>query len=254
MGTGSLYWFIYYIFLGEALIPPYTQRIFSSKDPEHSRKGYMISGFFSFGFFFITGSLGLIAYVLFPNIQTDQALPTIVKNLLPVGITGLAVAALLAVIMSTASAFLNATTVSFMQDIYLPFLSRKKHSEKYHLQMERVLTLIVGVGSLIFALSVPSIIAALEYSYYLWAPTIVFPLVMAIVWKVHNVTAGLCSIVVGAVVTLIWTFGLHEPFSLSGVVPGFIANIISFFIAYFLTKSKVPGVPVKKVGKEMIEK
>ncbi|MDX7255009.1 sodium:solute symporter family transporter, partial [Klebsiella pneumoniae] len=92
--------------------------------PETARKGYIISGFFSLGFFFITGSLGLIAYVLFPGIQTDNALPTIVKELLPVGVTGLAVAALLAVIMSTASSFLNATTVSFMRDIY-PFLRRK---------------------------------------------------------------------------------------------------------------------------------
>ncbi|MHA7098483.1 sodium:solute symporter family protein [Priestia aryabhattai] len=240
--------------LGEALIPPYTQRVFSSKDPESSRKGYMISGFFSFGFFFITGSLGLIAYVLFPTIQTDQALPTIVKNLLPVGLTGLAVAALLAVIMSTASSFLNATTVSFMQDIYLPFLSRKKHSEKQHLLIERVLTLIVGVGSLVFALSVPSIIAALEYSYYLWAPTIVFPLVMGIMWKFRNATAGLCSIIVGAIVTLTWTFILHEPFSLSGVVPGFIANIISYFIAYSLTKNNVVAIPSNKVEKELLEK
>jgi len=240
--------------LGEALIPPYTQRIFSSKDPESSRKGYMMSGFFSFGFFFITGSLGLIAYVLYPTIQTDQALPTIVRNLLPVGVTGLAVAALLAVIMSTASSFLNATTVSFMQDIYLPFLSRKKHSEKHDLLMERVLTLIVGVGSLVFALSVPSIIAALEYSYYLWAPTIVFPLVMGIMWKFRNATAGLSSIVVGAIVTLTWTFVLHEPFSLSGVVPGFIANIISFFIAYSLTKNNVVAIPSNKVEKEMFEK
>jgi solute:Na+ symporter, SSS family len=241
-------------FLGEALIPPYTQRVFASKDPESSRKGYMISGFFSFGFFFITGSLGLIAYVLYPTIQTDQALPTIVKNLLPVGVTGLAVAALLAVIMSTASSFLNATTVSFMQDIYLPFLSRKKHSEKHHLLMERVLTLIVGVGSLVFALSVPSIIAALEYSYYLWAPTIVFPLVMGVMWKFRNATAGLCSIFVGAIVTLTWTFVLHEPFSLSGVVPGFIANIISFFIAYSLTKNNVVAIPSNKVEKELLEK
>ncbi|UYG98107.1 sodium:solute symporter family protein [Cytobacillus firmus] len=239
--------------LGEALIPPYTQRVFSSKDPEHSRKGYMISGFFSFGFFFITGSLGLVAYVLFPDIQTDQALPTIVKNLLPVGVTGLAVSALLAVIMSTASSFLNATTVSFMQDIYFPFLSRKKHSEKHYLFMEKALTLIVGIGSVIFALSVPSIIAALEYSYYLWAPTIVFPLVMAIMWKIYNVTAGLCSIIVGAAVTLIWTFVLHDPFSLSGVVPGVIANMIAFFIAYSLNKNSSVECQPSTAGKEMVE-
>ncbi|WP_053348829.1 sodium:solute symporter family protein [Peribacillus butanolivorans] len=238
--------------LGEALIPPYTQRIFSSKDPETARKGYIIAGFFSFGFFFITASLGLVAYVLFPGIQTDNALPTIVKELLPVGVTGLAVAALLAVIMSTASSFLNSTTVSFMRDIY-PFLNRKKTSDKQELLLGRILTVIVGIASLIFALNVPSIIAALEYSYYLWAPTVVFPLVMGIMWNFRNATVGLSSIVVGAIITLIWTFALHEPFGLSGVVPGFIANIITFFIAHSLTKNNDAGSSAIKVDKEMLE-
>ena len=238
--------------LGEALIPPYTQRVFSSKDPETARKGYIISGFFSFGFFFITGSLGLVAYVLFPGIQTDNALPTIVKELLPVGVTGLAVAALLAVIMSTASSFLNATTVSFMRDIY-PFLRRKKISDKQELFMGRVLTVVVGVASLIFAINVPSIIAALEYSYYLWAPTIVCPLVMGIMWRIRNAAAGICSIIAGAVITLVWTLILHDPFGLSGVVPGFIANAIAFFTVLSLTKNNVAGKPANKVDKELLE-
>jgi solute:Na+ symporter, SSS family len=227
--------------LGEALIPPYTQRVFSSKDPKHSMKGYLMAGFFSFGFYFVTGSLGLIAYVLFPNIQTDQALPTIVKNLLPMGVTGLAVAALLAVIMSTASSFLNSATVSFMQDIYVSFLKRKNHSEKHYLLIEKILTLIIGVSSVVFALSAPSIIDALTYSYYLWAPTIVFPLVVAIIWKIHNIPAGLSAIIAGALVTTIWTWGLKDPFNLTGVIPGVIANILAYFTAYILTKNKYQG-------------
>lgn len=222
--------------LGEALIPPYTQRVFSAKDSKTARKGYIISGFFSFGFFFITASLGLIAFVLFPGIQSDQALPTIVKELLPVGVLGLAIAALMAVIMSTASSFLNSTTVSFMRDIY-PFITRKNQSDKHELFTGRVLTIIVGIAALIFALNVPSIIAALEYSYYLWAPTIVFPLVMGIMRKIHNPKAGIYSIIVGMAITLIWTFPLQEPFGLSGVLPGFIANIITYMTIYLLTKN-----------------
>ncbi len=190
--------------------------------------------------------------MLFPGIQTDNALPTIVKELLPVGVTGLAVAALLAVIMSTASSFLNATTVSFMRDIY-PFFRRRKISDKQELFMGRVLTVAVGVASLIFAINVPSIIAALEYSYYLWAPTIVCPLVMGIMWQIRNAAAGICSIIVGAVITLVWTFALHEPFGLSGVVPGFTANAISFFIALSLTKNNEAGKPANKVDKELLE-
>lgn len=221
--------------LGEALIPPYTQRVFTSKDPESASKGYIISGFFSFGFYFVTATLGLIAFVLYPDIRTDTALPAIVKQLLPVGITGLAVAALLAVIMSTASSFLNSTTVSFMRDVF-PFINKKTITDKKELFIGRVLTAVIGVIAVIFALNVPSIISALEYSYYLWAPTIVFPLVIGILLKIKNPTAGIVSIIVGAITTIIWTFVLNEPFSMSGVAPGFVANIIAYCITHNITK------------------
>lgn len=220
--------------LGEALIPPYTQRIFTSKDSESARRGYIVSGIFSFGFYFVTATLGLIAFVLYPGIQTDTALPSIVKELLPVGMTGLAVAALLAVIMSTASSFLNSTTVSFMRDIF-PFIRKTPISDKSELTLGKILTGVIGILAVIFAVNVPSIIAALEYSYYLWAPTIVFPLVMGILTKKKNVPAGLMSIFVGALVTVIWTFVLDEPFALSGVLPGFLANVVAFFITYAVT-------------------
>ncbi|MEH7379339.1 sodium:solute symporter family protein [Bacillus sp. JJ1533] len=223
--------------LGEALIPPYTQRAFSSKNSSDSRKGYIIAGLFSFGFFFVSASIGVVARVLYPDIRTDQAMPIIVKNILPIGITGLAIAALMAVIMSTASSFLNSTTVSFMQDIFSPFLAKRKYTDKEYLMIEKVFTLIVGVGSVIFAVNVPSIIKALEYSYYFWAPTIVFPLVIAIMGKVSNVYAGISSIIGGIVVTVLWTFILKDPFGLSGVVPGLIANMIVFLVVYLITRN-----------------
>lgn len=220
--------------LGEALIPPYTQRIFTSKDADSARKGYVISGIFSFGFYFVTATLGLIAFVLYPGIQTDTALPSIVKELLPIGMTGLAVAALLAVIMSTASSFLNSTTVSFMRDIF-PFIRKSPISDKTELTIGKILTGVIGILAVIFAINVPSIITALEYSYYLWAPTIVFPLIMGILTKKKNVPAGLVSIFAGGIATIIWTFILDEPFALSGVLPGFITNILAFFITYAIT-------------------
>ena len=44
-------------------------------------------------------------------------------NLMPVGVLGLVVAALLAVVMSTASSYLNSTAVVLTKDIYQPLSS-----------------------------------------------------------------------------------------------------------------------------------
>ncbi|MFD1173396.1 sodium:solute symporter family protein [Oceanobacillus picturae] len=223
--------------LGEALVPPYAQRAFASKDPSHARKGYVVSGFFAFGFFFITGTIGLIGYQLFPNVAPDTLLPTIVSELLPIGVTGLAVAALLAVIMSTASSYLNATSVSFIQDIYVPFI-KKDASEKSLLLIGKVVTLLTGVGAVGFALAVPNIIDALSAAYTIWAPTIVLPLIIAVVFKVYHKAAGVSSIITGGVFTAIWTWFLDEPFGFTGIVPGLIGNILAFVVVYAIMRNK----------------
>lgn len=103
--------------LGETLVPPYVQRTFSTPDSTHARRGFALSGAFSFVFFFVSASIGLVALVLYPDIPTDSALPTVVSNLMPVGLLGLVVAALLAVVMSTASSYINSTAVSFTDDL-----------------------------------------------------------------------------------------------------------------------------------------
>jgi len=97
--------------LGETLVPPYAPRTFSTPDSRHARIGFTMAGFFSFFFYFTSASLGLIALVLYPDIKSDEALPTVVVNLMPIGVLGLVIAALLAVVMSTASSYLNSTAV-----------------------------------------------------------------------------------------------------------------------------------------------
>jgi solute:Na+ symporter, SSS family len=218
--------------LGETLVPPYTQRAFSTPDAANARKGYTISGIFAFFFYFVTASIGLVALVLYPNIEPDQAIPTAVKNILPIGITGLVVAALLAVIQSTASSYLNSTAVVFVRDIYEPF--DPNLSERRRLWLQRIITLVVGVAAILFALSAPSIVDALLYSYSLWAPTVIIPLVLAVVWGFRSEVAALSAIIGGGVTAAVWTWVLNEPFGVTGLVAGIVINIAAFVIAYMV--------------------
>ena len=217
--------------LGETLVPPYAQRAFAAKDPQASRRGYLIAGIFSFGFFFITASIGLVARVLYPDSASDQALPTVAANLLPVGITGLVLAALLAVIMSTADSYLNSTAVAFTKDIYVPFV-RPGASDQQRLWVQRLVTLVVGVAAVIFALSAPSIIDALLLTYNLWAPTVVVPLVAGVVWGLRSRIAGVASIVAGGTAMSIWLWALDEPFGITALIVGVAVNIVAYALAY----------------------
>jgi SSS family solute:Na+ symporter len=228
------------LLLGETLVPPYAQRAFSTPDGRHARIGYTLAGFFSFAFYFVSASLGLIALVLYPNIETDEALPTVVVNLMPIGVLGLVIAALLAVVMSTASSYLNSTAVVLTKDIYQPLKSSPISSAR-KLTIERATSVIVGAAATIFALSVPTIVDALLYSYSLWAPTIIVPLFAAVLFGIRSAPAALSGIAAGAIVTAVWQWVLPAPFGLDdGLIPGVLANLIVFTVVATVTANRYP--------------
>jgi SSS family solute:Na+ symporter len=228
--------------LGETLVPPYAQRTFSTPDSRHARIGFALSGGFAFLFYFIAASIGLVALVLFPNIAPDQAIPIVVMNLLPAGLIGLVVAALLAVVMSTASSYLNSIAVVFVKDIYQPFINPRVSAQK-KLWLERGLSLGVGVVATVFALSVPSIVDALLYSYTFWAPTIVIPLLIAVLFGSRAKAAALSAIAAGVVVTAVWIIFLQESTGLDGLVVGAAANLLVFAVVALVTRSSTPTTP-----------
>ena len=228
------------LLLGETLVPPYAQRTFSTPDSRHARIGFTMAGFFSFAFYFTSASLGLIALVLYPNIETDEALPTVVMNLMPIGVLGLVIAALLAVVMSTASSYLNSTAVVLTKDIYQPLRTAPVPASR-RLTIERATSVIVGAAATIFALSVPTIVDALLYSYTLWAPTIIVPLFAAVLFGIRSAPAALSGIAAGAVVTAVWQWVLPAPFGLDdGLIPGVLANLIVFTIVATVTANRYP--------------
>jgi len=246
MGTWTLGLFasVFLAFLlGETLVPPYTQRAFSTPDPANARKGYVMSGIFAFFFFFVSASIGLVALALYPDISPDQAVPTVVKNVVPIGLVGLVVAALLAVVMSTASSYLNSIAVVFVKDIYQPFIDPNV-SASHKVWLERGLSLVVGGAAILFAVSVPSIVDALLYSYALWAPTIIIPLILAVMWGFRSKPAALSAIVAGGGVAAVWTWVLHEPFGITGLVAGLVVNVVVFAVVYKVAGGERRSVPV----------
>ena len=226
--------------LGETLVPPYAQRTFSTPDSRHARLGFMLSGVFAFAFFFVAASLGLVALKLFPGITPDQALPTVVMELMPVGLVGLLVAALLAVVMSTASSYLNSIAVVFTKDIYQPFINPEVGGRQ-RLWIERGLSVVVGAAATVFAVTVPSIVDALLYSYSLWAPTVIIPLLGAVLFGVRSRAAALAAIVAGGVVTAVWTWGLNEPFGVTGLIAGVLSNLAVFVTVAAVNRPAAPS-------------
>jgi SSS family solute:Na+ symporter len=102
------------------------------------------------------------------------------------------------------------------------------------------------VVATVFALSVPSIVDALLYSYTFWAPTIVIPLLAAVLLGTRAKAAALSAIVAGAVVTAGWIVFLQERTGLDGLVVGAAANVVVFAVVALATRATPPTTPARR--------
>jgi SSS family solute:Na+ symporter len=145
-------------FLGEALIPPYVHRIIISSNESEAGKGYVYAGLFSVVWFFICVFIGSISTDVYP--VSENVFVDIVKQHLPIGISGLAVAAIISIILSTLSSLLNSAVVTLNEDLLKAngFIWSSGGKELRGLQVSGIL---IGTVSLLFAIESPSIIEGL---------------------------------------------------------------------------------------------
>jgi SSS family solute:Na+ symporter len=111
------------------------QRTLSAKDISNARRGALFAGFLKLLPVFIFFIPGVIAYALlqkgmldFSTSNADYALPALITGFLPVGLKGLAIAGLLAALMSSLSSAFNSSSTLFTIDFYKQY--KPKASEK----------------------------------------------------------------------------------------------------------------------------
>jgi SSS family solute:Na+ symporter len=98
------------------------QRVLSAKSVDEGRKGVLFTGFLTMITLFIIAIPGVIARYLFPGLdKPDMVYPTMILQLMPVGLLGVMMAALLSALTSTLSAIMNSTSTLFTMDFYAKF-------------------------------------------------------------------------------------------------------------------------------------
>lgn len=129
------------------------QRTLSAKDISNARRGTLFAGFLKLLPVFIFFIPGVIAYALahegmldFTLDNPDQALPAMITGFLPVGLKGLAIAGLLAALMSSLSSAFNSSSTLFTIDFYKQY--RPQAPEKELVWVGQIATVILVLISL----------------------------------------------------------------------------------------------------------
>src|SRR6266404_4743468 len=179
------------------------QRVLSARDEGHAKAGTIFAGFLKILPVFMLVLPGIIAFALFPDQvkKPDFAYPTLVLNLLPVGLVGLVMAALLAAVMGAMSSVFNSASTLVTLDFYKKI--RPQASENQLVNFGRIAT---GVMVLLGLLWVPFIhlISSQLYIYlqsvqaYI-SPPIAACFVLGILWPRLNGQGAITSLLTGFV-------------------------------------------------------
>jgi SSS family solute:Na+ symporter len=147
---------------------------------------------------------GLIALAIFPNLKNpDEALPMLVKELLPSGLMGLVFAAFFAALMSSVDSYLNSASTLWTKDIYQRFL-RKEASDRHYLVVGRFLTIafvLLAVGFAPVTDRFPGIYVAMQTLLsFFQGPTLAI-LLLGMLWRRTTQWAGLVGLISGVAIS-----------------------------------------------------
>ena len=215
--------------IGEALAPPYTQRLLIGRNAGATARATILSGLFSIPFFLVTGAIGLTAYALQVTDYPPSAMPTLIQSVLPVGIRGVLMAAMVSIILSAADGFLNGAAVSLVCDTVIPLSPQLRDSTQ--LRWLRGVNLATGVGAVCVAFLLPDVFGILVLAYSFWSPLILIPLAAALLGIRSNARAFLYAMAAGLASSLCWNYLLAKPWGIDGTVIGTLCNLLVFSLA-----------------------
>ena len=186
------------------------QRVLSAKDEGHAKAGTIFAGFLKVLPVFILVLPGLIAVALYPQLfkvvdghvtNGDIAYPTLIVSLLPTGLVGLMIAALLAALMGAMSSVFNSASTMVTLDFYKRI--KPDASDRQLVGFGRLAT---GVMVVLGILWVP-FIHLLSSQLYIYlqsvqayiSPPIAVCFIFGILWPRLNGTGAISSLLVGFV-------------------------------------------------------
>jgi len=209
------------------------QRTLAAKDLNHGRWGALFAGLLKLPIIFIMVLPGIFARLIYrpethPEIarqlaaNSDLVFPTMMFDLLPVGIRGLIIAALVAAIMSSVDSTLNSASTLVTMDFIKKL--RPDASNRMLVIAGRIVTFVFMALAIIWApqiVNFPNIWTYLQQMLAYLAPPVVACFLVGIFWKRANRHSAFAALIVGhlaAAVVFILAVGTESIIVQTGVL------------------------------------
>ncbi|MCW8798255.1 MAG: sodium:solute symporter family protein [Prosthecochloris sp.] len=180
------------------------QRMYACRSAEDAKKAWYIAGLFEYPIMAFAGVfLGMCARVVFPEADPEMAMPMLIRDILPAGVTGIIIAAYFSAIMSTADSCMMASSGNFTSDLLKPFLQKRLKANPDSLRLSMVVTLFVGVAAAVLAARFTTVLNAILYTYSFMVSGLFIPTAGALFWKKSSSNGALAAMAGGGTLTLL---------------------------------------------------
>lgn len=245
----GLLWVVWQAIFGLAQVTTWQTtiaRVLAARSAESARKIYRRTAFYWVGRFGLPGLWGAAAFVYFSTHGglpegTDSltAMPHFLGQILPWGVIGVVLAAMLAAEMSTDSGYLLTWATVIYNDIIGPLL-RRDLSPAARLITIRAMVLVIGAFLVFYGLWYKLEGAAWDYlsvTGNIYLASLFTLLVAALYWKPANSWGALAAIVLGAVgplsfLVLQQTVSKDSALGQSWLLSPAVAGLASFVMAF----------------------
>jgi SSS family solute:Na+ symporter len=197
------------------------QRCLAAKNEWHAKASMIWGAFLKMFIPVLVLIPGLIAIVVRSDLEDgDQAMPMLIRMLLPPGLRGLLLAAFLAGLMSSIDSMLNSTATLWTKDIYEKFI-RKGASDRHYLIVGRcatVVLLLLGVITSPVSSYFEGIYVAVQTFLSLFQGPVFSILLLGIFWRRTTQWGGLAGLVGGIGIAALMhifkdkIFTINDPF------------------------------------------
>jgi len=181
-------------------------RALAAKSYKVSQKIYTKTSPFLLVRFLIPAILGIAAIYYFGNERFSEnsilAMPSLIATVVPIGLIGLLVAAMLAADMSTNSSYMIAWSSVIYNDILKP-IHKNLWSDKKGLTWNRILIAIIGVFLLLYGLWYPlkgDLWVYLQVTGTIYLSSMSVLLIAACYWNKANNWGAIAAIITGSVI------------------------------------------------------
>ncbi len=217
------------------------QRFFSAKNENEAKKSVIgwVIGVILLGI--ALQSLAVIGSSYFKGLEAKEAgkiILLVAHKGVPVAVGCALIAAVVAIIISTANSFLLVPATNVVRDIYQRFINPDLPDKKM-IFLSRAVVVVLGIISFSLISFFPRILDAAYAAYTVYGAGITPALIAVFFWKRATASGGVLSILGGLSVTIIWEVLTkiqgHPPLGVPAVYPALFCSLVLLFGVSFLT-------------------